>query len=192
MVNSVKKYIFSEVLQHWLLVLLFILLAITGFTQAKPLGDFSAVIIKIFGNLGNVIYAHRIFGIFYIFFFLIHLILIMTHIFRGNRGLLITKSDVLHPNQNDGSRFKLRHKLDYYAVIFGSFVLIATGFCLMFPEFGASLISGSGVSVMREIHFNEAIIATGVIIFWHLFYAHFHPEVIPVNAEIFVPSKRKV
>ena len=159
MANNVKKYTYSEVLQHWLLVLLFLMLAITGFTQAKPLGDFSTFIIKIFGNLGNVIQAHRIFGIFYIFFFLVHLILITIHFFRGNRGLLITKCDILHPNEENGSRFKLRHKLDYYAVIFGSLVLISTGICLMFPVIAASILSGSGVSVMREIHFNEAIIA---------------------------------
>ena len=190
MPNNTKKYTFSGVSQHCLLVLLFLLLAITGFTQAKPMGDLSTFIINIFGNLGNVIYIHRILGIFYILFFLMHLIFITIHFLKGNRGLLITKSDILSPKKEIEGRFKLRHKLDYYAVIIGSLVLIVSGLCLMFPTIAASVINGNGVSVMREIHFNEAIIATGVIIFWHLFYAHCHPEVIPIDTKIFIPKKK--
>ncbi|MCD4657849.1 MAG: hypothetical protein K8S87_09950 [Planctomycetes bacterium] len=190
MSRKVRKYTQSEIFQHWLLVSLFTLLAITGFVQAKPMGEFSKFFIGIFGTLSNVISIHRILGNFYILYFLVHFVFIIVHLFKGNRGLLITKSDILKPFEEKVSRFRLRHKLDYYAVIFGSFVFIVTGLCLMFPEFAASVIGGSGISVIREIHFNEAVIATGVIIFWHLFYAHCHPEVFPVSTQIFLPKKK--
>ena len=186
-----KKYSFFEIFQHWFLVLIFISLAITGFMQAKPFNNFSNFLLNLFGNLQNVTILHRFLGKLYTLYFLLHLIIMIFHFVKGNRGLLLRKVDFQPSEPGTKQRFTLRHKLDYYAVFFGSLVFIVTGIILMIPEFSASFIGGTGISIAREIHFNEAIIATCVIIFWHFFYAHFHPKVFPFNLEIVKTKKKK-
>ena len=179
-------YSLFEIIQHWVLVLMVAFLALTGFVQAQPFGSISKFTINIFGNLYNLITAHRIAGVTYSILFLFHFIQMVINYIKGRRGLMPKLHDL---NELKGSeytgRFSLRHKLDYLAVFFGSIILIISGFAMLFPEFLSTIFPSQIISIFREIHFNEAIIATSVIIFWHLYYAHFHPDVFPLNMRMF-------
>ncbi|NIO15694.1 MAG: hypothetical protein GTN70_01615 [Deltaproteobacteria bacterium] len=78
-------------------------------------------------------------------------------------------------------RFGYVEKLEYFALIWGSVVMIATGFILWFEEESMRLIPMWGIDVATIIHYYEAILATLAIIVWHLYFVMINPDVAPMS-----------
>ena len=188
---NARKYSIIEILQHWVLVFLFAFLALTGFVQAKPLGAFSLWFAKLLGGLSNVIFSHRIAGFAFTLCFFAHLTQATIAFIKGKRGLILKVEDFRRlADTKPAGRFSLRQKLDYFAVLVGSAIFIISGVGLLYPEFVSRIFSGTAVAALREIHFCEAVLATSLIIVWHIFYAHFHPATIPFDTMILKPVKK--
>jgi cytochrome b subunit of formate dehydrogenase len=76
-------------------------------------------------------------------------------------------------------RFSYMEKAEYWALMWGTLVMVVTGLILWFPEqlHGPSWL----VRVSEAIHFYEAWLAMLAIIIWHFFYVMFRPGVFPVS-----------
>jgi cytochrome b subunit of formate dehydrogenase len=76
-------------------------------------------------------------------------------------------------------RFSYMEKAEYWALMWGTLVMVITGLILWFPEqlHGPSWL----VRVSEAIHFYEAWLAMLAIIIWHFFYVMFRPGVFPLS-----------
>jgi cytochrome b subunit of formate dehydrogenase len=88
-----------------------------------------------------------------------------------------------HPARCD--RYDYRQKFEYWGVVVGGFLMIATGFILWFPVLSARFLSGDAIPAAKMAHTNEAMLAFLVIITWHIYNAIFSPEVFPLDTAIF-------
>jgi cytochrome b subunit of formate dehydrogenase len=82
-------------------------------------------------------------------------------------------------------RFSYIEKSEYWALVWGTIVMAATGVVLWFEDPAIAFLTKLGWDVARTIHFYEAVLATLAIVVWHLYFVIFKPDVYPVNLAFF-------
>lgn len=78
-------------------------------------------------------------------------------------------------------RFSYAEKAEYWALVWGTFVMAATGFMAWFKVIIGIRVPGWWIDVALTIHWYEAILATLAIIVWHFYAVIFDPEAYPIN-----------
>jgi cytochrome b subunit of formate dehydrogenase len=78
-------------------------------------------------------------------------------------------------------RFSYIEKSEYWALIWGTFVMAATGTILWFDNTFLGLLTKLWWDVAREVHYYEAWLATLSIIVWHFYFVIFNPDIYPIN-----------
>ena len=78
-------------------------------------------------------------------------------------------------------RFSYVEKAEYLALVWGTIVMVVTGFLLWFQNEALKHIPMWGLDVATIIHFYEAILATLAIIVWHLYYVFINPDFAPMS-----------
>jgi cytochrome b subunit of formate dehydrogenase len=76
-----------------------------------------------------------------------------------------------------GRRYTYKEKAEYWALVWGTFVMAVTGIIL----WSASSWNWVVVEVSRIVHSYEAILAFGAIVIWHLFTVQFRPGIWPTS-----------
>jgi cytochrome b subunit of formate dehydrogenase len=72
-------------------------------------------------------------------------------------------------------------KAEYWAVIWGSIVMIASGGLLWANNLAMRFLPKTWLDVATSIHFYEAVLATLAIVVWHFYSIIFDPDVYPLN-----------
>jgi cytochrome b subunit of formate dehydrogenase len=72
-------------------------------------------------------------------------------------------------------------KAEYWAVVWGAVVMIASGCILWANNLILSHFSKDWLDVATSVHFYEAVLATLAIIIWHFYSAIFDPDVYPMD-----------
>ena len=78
-------------------------------------------------------------------------------------------------------RFSYIEKAEYWALIWGTAVMIITGFLLWFDNYFVQFLPKGFLDVALVIHYYEAILASLAIAIWHLYSTVFSPQVYPMN-----------
>jgi hypothetical protein len=80
---------------------------------------------------------------------------------RYNLGLIKE-----HPKM---TKFNFGEKFEYWAVVWGTAVMVITGFVLWNPIAVTSILPGQFIPAAKAAHGGEAILAVTSIIIWHLY-----------------------
>lgn len=192
---TIPRFTKSEVIQHFLLLISFITLAITGFAL-KYSQTWWGELLRIFGMTETVRqYLHRGAAIVLITTGLYHLgYLIFTA--RGRevlKNLIPTFNDIIDAKNTilyylrikkqkpQYDKYDYTEKAEYWALIWGTVVMGSTGFVLWFPTIVGDWAPVWLIKVCELIHFYEAILATLAILVWHWFFVIFHPNEYPMS-----------
>ncbi|MEA1980372.1 MAG: NapC/NirT family cytochrome c [candidate division Zixibacteria bacterium] len=193
-VKTVQRFTGNMIIQHMILSLAFIALAVTGFALKYPDSWWVSVLhfFGIFEPVRSVI--HRISAVLLIIISFHHaLYLLFTK--RGKielKAIWFTKDDLKQPFQNikyhlgmssekpKFNRYDYTEKAEYWALVWGTFVMAGTGFVLWYPAFFTSFLPAWVVKISEIIHLYEAWLATLAIGVFHLFFVMFHPEQYPM------------
>lgn len=177
--------------QHLMLLISFFTLVLTGFALHYS----TSWLATIFVNELVRSYVHRIAGVVLIAVSLFHLWYVITK--PEGRQLI---KDML-PDWKDvtdardafryylGSsdkrpmfgRFTYAEKMEYWALVWGMFVMASTGLIVWFKVAVGRHVPGWWVDAALTIHWYEAILATLAIIVWHLYGVMFDPDAYPMN-----------
>jgi len=201
MKNEQTAVRFSPVqrVEHFLVMLCFILLAVTGFPQKWFDGGVSRFLVGLFGGLDNMRIVHRASGI------LFSVMAVSQNTKAAGLVLLRKTTASLLPAKQDYKdaitqirydlglaeappkfdRFDYRQKFEYWGLVLGGFVMIGTGFILLYPIALTRLLPGELVPISKVAHSNEGLMAFLVVITWHIFNAHLAPGIFPYDASIF-------
>lgn len=195
----IRRFGILRIAEHWLNAGTFILLVITGLSQKFHEFPISESIIVMLGGIDTTRLIHRYSGIALT-------VLTVNHILVASYGVMFKKwqpsmvihlkdfSDAIdniryylglsdHPARCD--RFDYKQKFEYWGVVVGGMLMIATGFMLWFPSLVTQVLPGQFIPVAKALHTNEALLAFLVIIIWHIYNAIFSPEVLPIDTVIF-------
>jgi cytochrome b subunit of formate dehydrogenase len=177
--------------QHLTLLISFFTLVLTGFALRYPSSWLAVVFIN--ENVRSLI--HRIAGVVLIAVSMLHVWYIITH--PDGRQLI---TDML-PDWKDVTdigeamlyylgfrdhrpmfrRFSYAEKAEYWALVWGMFVMSTTGLMAWFKGFVGQRVPGWWVDVAITIHWYEAVLATLAIIVWHIYAVIFDPDAYPMN-----------
>jgi len=195
----IKRFGLPRIIEHWLNALVFILLVVTGISQKFYEYGFSQWIIMNLGGIDATRLLHRYSGIALA-------VLTAQHVLIASFGMLFLKwqpSMVIHLNDFRDAisniryylglsehparcdRFDYKQKFEYWGVVIGGMLMVATGLCLWFPTFVTRLLPGQMIPVAKALHSNEALLAFLVIVTWHIYNAIFSPEVFPLDTVAF-------
>jgi cytochrome b subunit of formate dehydrogenase len=192
--SYVVRWGFNELLQHWILLASFTGLAITGFALRFP----DAWWVKLIGlGAQEAIRSnlHRVLAVILIGNGVYHFSWAaatrrgrsaLREVFPrftdfkqmiGNMAFMLGR----RPRRPAFARYDYSQKIEYWAVVWGTFVMAATGFILWFPTAATNLMPAWVVRVAEVIHFYEAILAVSAVVIWHFFHVIFMPSEYPMS-----------
>ncbi len=186
----------SERVQHATLLISFTILVLTGFALkfpeawwVAPIRDISPVMFELRGII------HRIAAALMVLASLFHIYYVSFNV----RGKQLLRD--LHPNLQDITdavgvmkynlgispikpklgRFSYVEKSEYWALVWGTVVMTATGILLWFDNTFLGILTKLWWDVAQSVHYYEAWLATLAIIVWHFYFIIFNPDVYPIN-----------
>lgn len=192
---TIPRFTKNEVIQHFLLFASFTGLAITGFAL-KYNQSLWAEILQFFGmNETARQYIHRgsavvimaigVYHIFYMIFtprgrdVLINLLPKLSDFRDLYDNVRYHVGFSAHKPKSD--QYSYSEKAEYWALIWGTIIMGATGLILWFPTIVGDWAPVWLIKVSEIIHFYEAVLATLAILVWHLFFVMFHPHEYPMS-----------
>ena len=78
-------------------------------------------------------------------------------------------------------QYDYTEKAEYWALVWGTFVMALTGFILWFPTFFTNFMPAWTVKIAETVHLYEAWLATLAIAVFHFFFVIFHPDQYPMS-----------
>lgn len=182
------------VLQHTLLMVTFVVLVVTGFALRYSELDIFRFLFGWDGGFNSRGIIHRVAAVAFILTSIWHLF----HLFSAEgrsfiRGMAPGMRDVREFIEammfNLGKRgrsprfgrFSFVEKAEYWALIWGTVIMVLTGLALWFRNEAVATFSREFVAVSRVIHLYEAWLATLAILVWHFYAVILKPGVYPGN-----------
>jgi len=199
MTETIVRFSKKQRIEHFVVMLLFMTLALTGFPQKFYEARWAAVIVNAIGGLDRVRFLHRMAGLLFSVATIFHIVLItlLALMRRAGMTMVPTRRDFSDAIQQIGwylglakepakfDRYDYRQKFEYWGMVIGSLVMVATGLILYLPVPFTRLFPGELVPVALVAHSNEGLMAFLVVITWHIYNAHLSPDVFPFDTAIF-------
>ena len=191
---QVRRMRTDEVWQHAFLMLSFIILVISGFSLRYDQGFMARFFFGWEGGFELRGGVHRVAAAVFILTVIWHAIYLTTA--RGRKyvaDMMPTKTDFeffsqrmlhnlgLRPRPDCSQRFSYVEKAEYWALVWGTAVMIVTGLMLWFDNWFIGFLPKGFLDVALVIHFWEAWLASLAILVWHIYSVVFHPHVYPMN-----------
>jgi cytochrome b subunit of formate dehydrogenase len=73
-------------------------------------------------------------------------------------------------NPAQQARYTFEEKIEYWAVVWGTVIMVVTGFMMWNPILTTNLLSGEVIPAAKIAHGAEAVLAVLAIIVWHLYH----------------------
>jgi cytochrome b subunit of formate dehydrogenase len=190
----IRRWHRSETVQHMVLFVSFTGLAVTGFALRFP----EAWWVRLIGLGGHEALranVHRAFAVVLTASAVYHTVWILVTR-RGRlslRGMAPAFHDLRQAGENMAFHlgwrrtrpafrtFDYTQKAEYWALVWGTWVMALTGLILWYPAVATSRFPAWIVRVSEVIHFYEAILAVSAIFIWHFFFVILLPIVYPMS-----------
>ena len=189
MSNEERKYHRFNIFQrseHIILLISFTMLAITGLPQMYSQQPWATAMILGMGGIETVRIIHRASAILLIIGTIYHFVALSYRIFVRRVALTMlpgfqdVKDGLQALGHNLGiaksaprmGRYNFGEKIEYWAVIWGTVVMVITGFMLWNPISTTSFLPGQAIPAAKAAHGGEALLAVLSIITWHVYHVH--------------------
>jgi cytochrome b subunit of formate dehydrogenase len=184
--DSYLRFPLAYRLEHWTMVLSFTTLAVTGLVQKYALSAISIWIINLLGGLETLRVIHRVAATVLMVEAIYHAGLVGYNmiVHRSQAHLMLSGKDLknalhtflhnlgLRKERPPQDRYTFEEKFEYFAIIWGTLVMIVTGFILWNPIATTAVLPGEFVPAAKAVHSGEALLAVLAIIVWHMYHVH--------------------
>ena len=177
------RFTISERFEHWVFIISFIILGITGMVQRYSENPISEFLVSLVGGIENIRLIHHASAIITMLIVIYHLGALGYRVYvnRSRLTMLPVINDVTnvyhaflyfigrrkHPPQQ--SRYTFEEKLEYWAVVWGTFIMAVTGFMMWNPIATTKILPGQFIPAAKVAHSLEAVLAILSILIWHMY-----------------------
>jgi formate dehydrogenase gamma subunit len=180
------RFTLGQRIQHAVLILSFTALAVTGLPQKYAATRIGETAISLMGGIELARVLHRwaatilMAATIYHFFDVAYRMLVR----RRPLSMVPRYADVVHfvetlkynlgraPERPRMGRFTFEEKVEYWALIWGTVIMIVTGFMLWNPIATTELLPGQLIPAALVAHGGEAVLAVLAVIVWHGYGVH--------------------
>jgi formate dehydrogenase gamma subunit len=189
-----ERFTSPMLVQHWVLIVTFTLLSVTGIPLLFP-DVFKGVFFFEDSSLLRGL-LHRVSAVGLILLSVYHVgYLLFTDDGHFNIKMLLPRipADVkeffldlayvvgLRDHRPPADRYNWYEKFEYFAVVWGSLIMILSGFVLWFTDPFLRVFPLWVLDVAKVVHRYEAILAILSIVVWHMYTVHLRPGVFPMS-----------
>jgi cytochrome b subunit of formate dehydrogenase len=206
-----KRFTVAQRLQHWILVLTFFTLVLTGFPMKFADRIWARWLIDLFGGLGNARIMHRVAGALLLIGFAYHFVIyVSSYILKERKRtqksylrIFLALPMVMNPSdfkkmgqyllylffirrrRPQWGRFSLEEKFEYFGVLWGTVLLGVTGIFLWDDSLTTRFLPGRTLTVVTIIHSFEAYLALLHVGIVHLANVLLAPGAFPCSPAMF-------
>jgi len=184
--HEYPRFNLAQRIEHIILLVSFTVLSITGLPQMFSLQPWAAFMIDAMGGIETVRIIHRTSAVLLIVGTIYHFVAVAYRMYVRRvamtmlPGLQDVKDGLQALGHNVGlvksaprmGRYNFGEKVEYWAVIWGTVVMVLTGFMLWNPIATTSFLPGQFIPAAKAAHGGEALLAVLSIITWHFYNVH--------------------
>jgi formate dehydrogenase gamma subunit len=184
--RTYERFPLARRIEHWVMMLSFTMLAITGLPQKFPSAPVSIAFVGFLGGIETLRIIHHTAAIIMMLGTAWHLIVFgyMAYVRRTRLSMLPSLQDVKDGWQallyNIGraktppqmGRYTFEEKMEYWAFVWGAIIMGLTGFMMWNPITVTKILPGEVIPAAKAAHGGEALLAVLAIIIWHMYGVH--------------------
>ena len=173
-------------IEHWVMMLSFVTLGLTGVPQKFATSNISLSIIQALGGIEVLRTIHHTAAIVMMLGTAWHILVMGYSVFvlRDKMSMLPTLQDAkdglqallynigLAKSYPQMGRYTFEEKMEYWAFVWGAAVMGMTGFLMWNPITATQYLPGEFVPAAKAAHGGEAVLAVLAIIIWHMYGVH--------------------
>jgi cytochrome b subunit of formate dehydrogenase/mono/diheme cytochrome c family protein len=173
-------------IEHVTMLLSFTTLGLTGLPQKFPDSGVSIFFVNLLGGIEGLRSIHHAAAIIMMLGTIWHILYFgyISYVHRARLSMLPTLQDAKDALQvfmyNLGisktfpqmGRYTFEEKMEYWAFVWGTAVMVATGFMMWNPISTAKFLPGEFIPAAKAAHGGEAVLAVLAIIIWHMYGVH--------------------
>ncbi len=178
-----ERFSAAQRLEHMVLLLAFLGLALTGFLQKYSAEEFARWVIELWGGMESIRIMHRAFAVAFMFEALYHGLTVSYNLYvRGLPASLKPRRQDFQDaldwiRYNIGLKkdrpklpyFNFGQKWDYWMTIIGGGILMLTGLMMWNPTAITSIFPGQLIPAARAIHGGQALVLVASVVIWHIY-----------------------
>lgn len=171
-------------IEHWINAAAFITLALTGLPQKFFESQISDSVILALGGIETVRIIHRVAAVtlFVVALWHVGYSIYLWYVERKNPSMLPTTQDGfnawktlkynlgIEKERPQQGFYTFEEKMEYWALVWGTLVMVLSGFFLWNPITAAAYLPGEWIPAAKAAHGGEATLAVLAIIVWHLYH----------------------
>ncbi|HET9914657.1 MAG TPA: cytochrome b/b6 domain-containing protein [Anaerolineales bacterium] len=184
--RTYERFPLARRIEHWVMMLSFTLLGLTGLPQKFPASDLSIAFVYVLGGIENLRRIHHFAAIVMMLGTAWHILVFgyLAYVRRTRLTMIPTLQDVKDGWQalmyNIGraktppqmGRYTFEEKMEYWAFVWGAIVMGMTGFMMWNPLATTRFLPGEAIPAAKAAHGGEALLAVLAIIIWHMYGVH--------------------
>ena len=189
--DRVQRFTVSDRLEHWVQMASFVVLGLTGLIQRYSEAWISERLLNALGGVETVRDIHRVSATLLMVAVVYHFgsVFYRAYVLRQPRAMLPGRADVtaikgsfkyvfgMAAKAPPQGRFTWEEKVEYWSFVWGTVVMVITGYMLWNPIATTKFLPGQFVPSAKAIHGGEAVLAVLAIIIWHTYHVHIrHPN----------------
>jgi cytochrome b subunit of formate dehydrogenase len=181
-----RRFTLAQRVEHVVMFTSFIVLAVTGLPQKFAEAGLSVTIINLLGGIESTRQIHHVAAIVLILSSGFHFLTVGYRVYvkRSRLSMLPGLKDVkdgatdflfnfgLRKNRSQGGRYNWMEKVEYWSLVWGTLVMILTGFMLWNPIAVTTSLPGEVIPAAKTAHGWEAVLAVLAVIIWHFYSVH--------------------
>ena len=184
--KSYVRFTLAQRLEHFVLMVSFTVLALTGIPQKYVGRRWAEEMISLMGGIEMVRNIHHIAAVVLMLVSIYHVVAVGYRLFvlRVRPSILPHPKDIIdflddvrynlglakHRPQMD--RYTYGEKIEYWAVVWGTLLMAVTGFMMWNPITTTRFLPGEVIPAAKAAHGGEALLAILAIITWHSYHVH--------------------
>ncbi len=184
--RTYQRFTRTERVEHLVLMLSFIVLALTGLPQKYVGNRWAEGLIAAMGGIEMVRQMHHIAAVVLMLEVIFHIVAAGYRFFvlRRPASILPQFKDVkdwlgdirynlgLSQQRPQMDRYTYVEKIEYWAVVWGTLIMAITGFMMWNPITTTRFLPGDFIPAAKAAHGGEAILAVLSILTWHVYHVH--------------------
>lgn len=174
----VNRFSTAAAIEHFVLLLSFVILGITGFAQTFYNTALGSHTLELFGGIDSLRQVHHAFAFILGISVGYHLLNYANDliVYRHSGGMWFDHADWSllfrlgrSKKPTEFGRYTFAEKISYWATAFAILTLGASGLAQLFPIWVSEVLPGRAVPAAKLTHFWMAVLLAAVVLVWHAY-----------------------